>query len=403
MRTTLTEQQKKQFEYLIKLLSSAVNRTPAPVPYEGTIWQNILKLAQRCSVTAMATDIIMSLPPQYLPPDSMLDEIKKLNAKELLIDGNLDYETEVLLRTFEKYKVKNLPLKGYFMKKEYSRSDYRAVSDVDILFDESQKSEMNSAFEELGYTFVHEDDLQVHYKKAPCMYVEMHKGVAKPSDFYYDFIKNQINEGVKREDYSYSYRMSIEDYYLFMLLHNSTHFRIGGMGIRMMVDTYLFYKNHSAEFNFEYLNKRIAQFKLTKYEKRIRQIAFNWFSSPKPIITFDDTETYILLSGTLGRRDVGVMISSHNMRKTGKSKSKYAYLISSVFPHKSSMQTEYKYLEKAPFLLPVSWVQMWFKRFCIDKNVSVKQGVKNRLSYTDEDIACFNKIMLDTGLENYND
>lgn len=53
----------------------------------------------------------------------------------MLIDGNLSYETEKILKAFDENKIKNIPLKGYFMKKEYPRSDFRSVSDVDILFD----------------------------------------------------------------------------------------------------------------------------------------------------------------------------------------------------------------------------------------------------------------------------
>lgn len=60
----------------------------------------------------------------------------------MLIDGNLSYETEKILKAFDENKIKNIPLKGYFMKKEYPRS----VSDVDILFDRKQADLVKSIF-----------------------------------------------------------------------------------------------------------------------------------------------------------------------------------------------------------------------------------------------------------------
>ena len=71
--------------------------------------------------------------------------------------------------------------------------------------------------------------------------------------------------------------------------------------------------------------------------------------------------------------------------KEGKRKSKFSYFIRSLFPNKKFMSVHYPYVNKLPFLLPVSWVQMWFKRFFIEKNVNVKGGFQNRFSYTDDD------------------
>ena len=82
---------------------------------------------------------------------------------------------------------------------------------------------------------------------------------------------------------------------------------------------------------------------IAKYEKRVREIAFNWFSKPQAELKFDDIEEYILLSGTLGRVDVGTMINSHKTI-TVNNKSKFSYLVSSIFPPKSEMQ--YKYPKK---------------------------------------------------------
>lgn len=404
MKKSLTQTEKKQFEYVIKLLSAAVNRTPAPLPYDGISWSGIINIAKICRVTAMAADMILSLPENSLPPDGVCAELRKMSVQEILIDGNISYETEKLLRSFDRHGVKNIPLKGYFMKLEYPRPDYRSVSDVDILFDRNQLADVNAAFKELDYKFVQNSDNQYHYKKLPVMYIEMHASLVHEYEAYYPYLKNQLDNSSRRTGYDCSYQMSTEDYYIYMLVHNSNHFRIGGMGIRMALDTYLYFKNHKGEFDFEYLNKRLELFGLAQFEKKVRQIAFNWFSSAEPVITFDDSETYIMLSATLGRLDVAVMIDSQRTisesQAKGKRKSKLSFLVASVFPAKRKMQYKYTYLEKAPFLLPVSWIQMWFKRFFIEKNVSIKRGISNRLSYSDEDVNYYKRLLDEFGFFN---
>ena len=87
--------------------------------------------------------------------------------------------------------------------------------------------------------------------------------------------------------------------------------------------------------------------------------------------------------------------------KEGKSKSKFSYFLKSVFPNKKSMSVNYSYLNSFPFLLPVSWVQMWFRRFFIDKNVNVKNGIKKRFSYTDDDVKYFKGLLIETGFDDF--
>ena len=72
----------------------------------------------------------------------------------------------------------------------------------------------------------------------------------------------------------------------------------------MVLDSYVFLKNHQSELDYDYLNVMLEKIGIAKYEKRVREIAFNWFAKPQAELKFDNIEEYILLSGTLGRADV---------------------------------------------------------------------------------------------------
>lgn len=253
MRKHLNDNEKIEFKYLLELVSSSVNGTAPPIPYEGIKWQSIKMLANYCSVESLVANAVLSLDKKYVSPE-VYEKFKQNLSVEMLIDGNLSYETEKILKAFDENKIKNIPLKGYFMKKEYPRSDFRSVSDVDILFDRKQVDSVKKVFSELGYTFLNEDDNQYHFEKKPMMNIEMHATLVHENEESYPLLVNQLDRSTKRDGYSYSYEMSHEDFYIYMLVHNSNHFRIGGMGIRMVLDSYVFLKNHQSELDYDYLN-----------------------------------------------------------------------------------------------------------------------------------------------------
>lgn len=405
MKKQLSEIEKREYSYLISVLSSAVNETPAPLPYEGINWRRLFSRAKLCGLNAAFANTVLTLPKEYLPDDETVEILKKNINAEIFIDGNHSYEIEKVLSAFDKYKIKNVPLKGYFLKMEYPRSDYRSISDYDILFDRNQIEVVKKAFSELGFEFLHNDDHQYHFRKKPYMYIEMHATLVSESNECYPYLVSFIDNAVKRNCFDCSYQLTLEDHYLYMLVHNSKHFKSGGLSIRMLLDTYLYYRNHNDEFDFDYLNEKLRLFKLETFEKRIREIAFNWFLPDKQKVTFDDLEVFIFLSARLGRLDAGVMIDSHKMIKTaekeGKRKSKFSYFLRSLFPNKKFMSVHYPYVNKLPFLLPVSWVQMWFKRFFVDKNVNVKGGFRNRFSYTDDDVKYYKGLLKETGFDDF--
>lgn len=74
------------------------------------------------------------------------------------------------------------------------------------------------------------------------MNIEMHATLVHENEESYPLLVNQLDRSTKRDGYSYSYEMSHEDFYIYMLVHNSNHFRIGGMGARMVLDSYVFLK-----------------------------------------------------------------------------------------------------------------------------------------------------------------
>lgn len=402
MKKHLSEAEKIKYSYFLSLVSSVLNDTEAPLPYENCSLESIKRIADETRMDAIFDEAIIMLSKKFSVSAELLSYAKKDLNHWIYIDMVMKYEIESLLKSFDEGKIYNLPMKGYFLKEDYPNSFERSISDYDILFDINDIESIKNIFKQNWYKFLKNDDQQYHFVKAPFMYIEMHRSLLKKDNINYSLLENQLEKAKVRDGYSYSKEMTLEDYYIYMLLHSAKHFSQGGIGIRMIADEYVFYKKYSDQLNQKYLSEQFEKLGITLFEKKLRDISLKWFSKGSEVKDFDDVEEYILLSMTLGRLDVAVMSEMERRRvntETGRKKSGFVNFISSLFPNKTYMANKYSFVEKMPILLPYSWACMWCRRIFIDRNINIKKGFNNRTSYTDDDVSYFTYIQKEVGFD----
>ena len=401
MKKHLTDSQKKEYIYYLSLVSAVLNGTSPEIPYENCKLEKMKQISRDTRTDAIFDEAIILLSKRCEVPDELLSYAKDNLNHYIYIDTLMNFEIEKILKAFDENKIYNLPMKGYFLKKDYPNPFERSISDYDILFDLKDIDRIKNVFKDNGYKFLKNDDQQYHFTKKPFMYIEMHHSLVKKSDKNYSLLANQLEIAKTRNGYSYSKEMSYEDYYIYMLIHSAKHFSEGGIGLRMLADEYVFYRKYADTLDWKYINSRLKKCGIDSFEKKLRAVALKWFSPESEIQDFDDVEEYILMSFALGRADVAVMSVMEKQRvdaDTGKKKSRLANFIASLFPGKETMSIKYPFVEKMPFLLPYSWICMWSRRAFIDKNIHIKEGFYNRTSYTDDDIVYFNHIQNEAGL-----
>lgn len=402
MKKHLNEAEKIKYSYFLSLVSSVLNDTEAPLPYENCSLESIKRIADETRMDAIFDEAVLMLSKKYSVSDELLSYAKNNLNHWIYIDTAMKYEIENLLKCFDKEQIYNLPMKGYFLKNDYPNPFDRSIADYDILFDINDIDSIKNIFKQNGYKFKKNDDQQYHFVKAPFMYIEMHRSLLKKDNINYSLLENQLEKAKVRDGYSYSKEMTLEDYYIYMLLHSAKHFSQGGIGIRMIADEYAFYKKYSDQLNQKYLSEQFEKLGITLFEKKLRDISLKWFSKGSEVKDFDDVEEYILLSMTLGRLDVAVMSEMERRRvntETGRKKSGFVNFISSLFPNKTYMANKYSFVEKMPILLPYSWACMWCRRIFIDRNINIKKGFNNRTSYTDDDVSYFTYIQKEVGFD----
>lgn len=402
MKKHLSEAEKIKYSYFLSLVSSVLNGTEAPLPYENCSLESIKRIADDTRMDAIFDEAIIMLSKKFSVSAELLSYAKKDLNHWIYIDTAMKYEIENLLKCFDKEQIYNLPMKGYFLKNDYPNPFDRSIADYDVLFEIKDIEKIKVLFNKNGYKFLKNDSQQYHFTKQPFMYIEMHRSLLKKNNKNYSLLENQLEKAKVRDGYSYSKEMTLEDYYIYMLLHSAKHFSQGGIGIRMIADEYVFYKKYSDQLNQKYLSEQFEKLGITLFEKKLRDISLKWFSKGSEVKDFDDVEEYILLSMTLGRVDVAVMSEMERRRvntETGRKKSRFVNFISSLFPNKTNMANQYPFVEKMPILLPYSWACMWCRRIFIDRNINIKKGFNNRTSYTDDDVSYFNYIQTEVGFD----
>lgn len=401
MNKHINPARKKEYIYFIKATGASALQREAPLPPENADWAFLEELARYHGCLSLFFNSVKNLPANLLPPEEIYSKMQDTVNVLFVQDANQSYELRRVFDEFEKSGVYFLPMKGYVIKQDYPQSDYRLMADADVLFKEEQIDRVREIYENSGFKFDFFDkDNQYHFEKKPFIIIEMHTSLVNHRDEMFDYYQNVWEKARPKDGCTYEYEMTAEDYYIFMLEHASNHFKGGGIGIKHLIDIYIFNRKHNLDRN--YLDRELKTIGLFTFENKMRTIAVKWFEK-QDFDSFSLLEESVLLSANLGRRELAYAETSLNHKRASESKNKKssraAFVLSSIFPGRSTMSIHYTYLDKLPFLLPVSWAQFWFKRLFIEKNVSFKSGMKNRLNYiSPEDEEYINALLEETGL-----
>ncbi len=298
-------------------------------------------------------------------PEMWTQKLSKSTRKAILFDD----ESKKLFDFMEQNGIWYLPMKGTVLQKYYPEIGMRQMSDIDVLFDKNFSDDIRKFMESQGYkterigTGVHDN-----YYKAPVYNFEMHRHLfdsATQPKFgdYYENLKTRL---ILCDNYSFRYRFTVEDFYIYMLAHAYKHYTGGGTGIRTLLDFYAYLISEEKNMDFEYICKECEILGLDEFERQSRFLCRKVFDS-KMLDDFDELENflsynesemlrYYLSSGTYGtyERLVTNKIKEYQT-KTGTG-SKFRYIWGRVFPDIETYKTDFPFFYKHKWLLPIGWL-----------------------------------------------
>lgn len=347
MDTHLSDSTKLHARYLIELVVAAILKNQPPEPPEGLSFERLYTLAKNHEVL---NTVFYSIEKLNNKPEPVLYK-KWMNYRNKCVHRNMIQrnELEQICSAFEENGIGYMPLKGLRIAQLYPASDYRFMSDLDILV-VGDRGEAEKILLSMGYTVKKgKADYDKGYVKPPFMFVELHNSLfpkySRFREYYSDIIERCTKNGCE-------YKMTYEDFYIYHLVHMYKHFSKSGTGIRSVIDHFLLYTRLLPAINMDYVNAELIELDIYEFSESISQIALKWFEGD--LEEFSDDEVYILTSGCYGTLEHSVENHSREMGKWG-------YFKLRVFPPKEIMTERFPVLNKHPYLYPLYYALRFFR------------------------------------------
>ncbi len=333
-------------ELLLSVIKNYFNGEPLE---EGINYEAAFRLAKMHSLGSLFYEAVKASPAL---PEDVREEAKRHFFSNLAQQTAQEYYAAELMEKLEEKKIPYMPLKGYVLRKLYPAPELRTSCDVDVFYDKNRKEEVKEILSGLGFAEGHEGENHLDWS-LDTVTIEMHHELAAQSDVYHPYYENVFERLVNTDGCRFDF--TPEDFYIYFLVHAAKHFAHGGFGIRTVLDIWIYRKEKALDE--DYLNKELEKVRLLKFKNAIEGLAECWFGEKEKTEDFAFLHEYILTSGTYGQRSNSASIGgdSGSVKKT-----KFKFLMRTIFPSLRTMRTMYPVLKKAPILLPVTWVVKWF-------------------------------------------
>ena len=327
-------------------------------------WKLIYRISREHKIHTILCRGLEKISSKDKIPEKMIGKLEELWQIERAKDAVQKYSIDEILDAFEKDKIDCVPLKGIYMKEFYPDSSLRTMSDLDIFYRQGDEEKIEKVLVSKGYVFDHDGPHHDVYQRKPFMNVEMHHhltdGDPVAEKYYKDVWTTKVH---LKKGYTSIYEFSWEDYYIYMLVHLAKHIKLGGSGIRSIIDIKIFLDKKKEELNWDYVKEELKKLHLSQFEYWMRQLSEVWFGTEKTTPLYDELTEFIVDSGTYGT--IKNYHASHVVELGGKNQNlsvgKIRSKLEIIFLPYEGMQEQYLYLEKFPFLLPVAWIHRIFR------------------------------------------
>ena len=337
---------KQEALHLIQLASAVVNRTTCEIEdIHDVDLEALHHLSASHNLTALVDAALKTLGMDEGP---FCGTLAISARRELLFDS----ERKIILARLEQAGIWYLPLKGIFLKEDYPGVGIREMSDNDILFDASRAEDVRSIMDALDFTCVSYDDDNVDdYQKPPVFHFEMHRSLfsgkaasfSRLSEYYKDVEQKLIPFS------QWERRFSDEDFYIYTIAHEYSHFSTCGTGLRSLLDTYVYLLKHDGNLDWHYIDSETRKLGIRDFEEQNRHLALEVFSPRANLasLSLEDEEFLdcFLRAGTYGSRENMVQIG---VKKSGN----LFYVLGRLFPPMSVIQASFPVFCKHKILLP---------------------------------------------------
>lgn len=347
MKTNTTE-----MEYLLSILRCAVTGAKLPKPPQNIEWKVFLEFARKQGVFPIISQVIAY---DDIPSD-VAGELNNYSKSELVRLIAMQNELKAVKSALVTKGIRFMLLKGSVIKEYYPKPSMRQMTDIDILYDEENQKGVFEIMKSFGYKCISLGGNSDDFHKNPYYTFEFHRELFKDTYGFFPDFSFVWQNAKKSADNPYEYFMSSEDLYLHHIAHMYKHYKLGGFGIRFLIDTYLILNSNANKWNDEYIRDKLKELNLTEFENQISNISFAIINNKSLSLEQQQFLNESIGFGLFGNKNAGVELMYEEFLETHKNSSYLSYVFSRIFPNKKFMQEAYKVLNYKPYLLPLYYV-----------------------------------------------
>ena len=335
-------------------------------------WQELLHVATVHNILPLFADAL----PRALP-----ERYDRKMRQEILLQAERTAELCLLLEYLRGRGLHPLVIKGLVCRTLYPEPEHRPSTDEDLLVDSAEFPQIHHALLEYGLRLVHpEEDLRASFEVSyedpeRKLYVEVHKALFTQDMPYLNRMngcfRGMHNRTVTEQICGVPVRtLGENDHLLFLILHALKHFLYSGVGIRQICDVALYSERHREAIHWSRLKRNLTEVHALDFARAVYRIAGDYLLPENHMA--DDLSDWDLagidaeplledimaggLYGTSTRTRAHSATMTLNAAATQRNDGAKA-LLHSVFQPRKNLQSRYRYLKKAPYLLPVAWMQ----------------------------------------------
>lgn len=326
----------------------------------------------------------------------VMQRLFQIYYQQILRDEKQRKALDRLFQTFEKNGIDYLPVKGLDMKKLYPNPAMRPMGDADVLIRMEQYGNIREIMQNLAYQEGEQTGHELIWD-CPALHLELHKQLMSS---YFPDLQSYYGNGwgfaMPLKGHRYTYRP--EDMYIYHFAHLVKHYRRGGIGLRHVLDLWLFKKNNPT-MDMTYVETELERLRLCEFYNNLWKMINYWFADGQTDEITDYLTEFFFNSGSWGDKANFTRFIALKNKKQGLEdhKNRFAKAVALIFPGLTSMKGKFPVLNRYPWLLPVMWPVRW-GQVLLFRRGNIKK-VRDQWKYSsDEEISEYEASLQYVGL-----
>ena len=198
--------------------------------------------------------------------------------------------------------------------------------------------------EERGYHTFSTKGKDDMFHKEPFYNFEMHRKLVESNSIHYDYYNQPFKKADKDDHDPFMYHFTIEDEYIYIIEHAYKHYEYAGVGIRYLIDMYVYLNKYKEKMDFDYIDEQMVLMEMVDFYHKSYKLCMNAFC-----YEMDKDDLYflsLLLSyGTYGTQE-------KQMENRFKGRNKLTYTLYRIYTNSSDYKDQYPLFYKYKFLTP---------------------------------------------------